>query len=347
VNNWEEYLSDFHLMQAIAERIQASERLILACHIRPDGDAIGSMTGLGLILKQAGRDVMMYCEDPVPEGLAFLPGTAQVVSEITEDDAAGATLVVLDCSERSRIGRSGKWLFEKCARIVVLDHHLAHDTICTGEEKDRCLEYIDPGVCATGVLVLLLAHVLGWPVDEEAATALYAAIMTDTGGFRNSNTDELALAAAHFLVKRGARPYEVASMLYNNYPPRKFRLLALVLKTLEILRDGKVAVIQATPDMFRAAEAKKEDTEEFVNLPRSISGVEVAAFIKEIPSGQVSVSLRSKSWANVAEIAQVFGGGGHMRAAGFRVSGSASEARIRLLEEIGRYFDKNVAGSDG
>ncbi len=347
VDNWSGYIGDKERMEQAARMVEASERLVLVCHVRPDGDAIGSMTGLGLILQEAGREVVMYCEDEVPETLSFLPGTAGVVTALEPSAVEGATLVVLDCSEKTRIGRNAQWLFERCARVVVLDHHLPSAPICEGMEEDHCVEYVDTSVCATGVLVLLLAHVLGWPVGADAAACLYTALLTDTGGFRNSNTDELALAAAHALVRLGARPYEISSMLFNNYPPRKFRLLALVLKTLEFLHGGKVAIIQATPDMFKAAEARKEDTEEFVNMPRSIAGVEVAAFIKEIPYGQVSVSLRSKNWADVSEIARRFGGGGHRRAAGFRVSGSASEARIRLMEAVEEYFDTHEAGQDG
>ncbi len=329
--DWQAFIQDSERFRAASSMIDSSERLVLACHVRPDGDAIGSMAGLGLILKDLGRDVVLYCEDPVPGPLAFLPGTASVREALDPGEIEGSGLVVLDCSERSRIGRKGQWLFDQCRPVVVLDHHISTAPVCRGGAVDGCVEYIDTSLCATGVLVFLVAQSMGWPISPEAATCLYTAVVTDTGGFRNSNTDALALAVAHELTRLGASPYKVATELYNRYPARRFRLLALVLRTLEMACGGKVAIIQATPDMFRATEATKEDTDEFVNIPRSIDGVEVAVFIKEITHGQVSVSLRSKRWADVASMAQRFGGGGHKRAAGFRVSGSASEVRAKLL----------------
>ncbi len=338
------YIKDEERFRRAADLMEGCAGLVLTCHVRPDGDAVGSMAGLGLILQGLGKEVILYCEDPVPQQLAFLPGTAQVVERLDPAAARERGLVVLDCSERSRIGRKAPWLFDACRPVVVLDHHITNDPICGPEGREQCCQYIDTDLCATGALIFLMAQTQGWPIPPEAATCLYAAVVTDTGGFRNSNTDALALAVAHGLVRLGASPYGVASELYNRYPARRFRLMALVLRTLELMCGGRVAMIQATPDMFRATEAGREDTEEFVNIPRSIDGVEVAVFIKELPHGQVSVSLRSKSWADVAAVARAFGGGGHKRAAGFRVSGTAAEVRVALMESLERLMEGQEGG---
>lgn len=327
-------------IRAIAEMINAADRLILTCHTKPDGDALGSMFALGLALKDAGREVVLYTEDPIPENLSFLPGSGYVTNDVPVTAGSKTTLVVLDCNEARRIGRDAETLIGRVSSIVILDHHLSRIPFLDHwdrPERWRCVSWILPEVFATGALVYWLLEELGWPISKGIATNLYTAVLSDTGSFRHSNTTKSAFEMAARLVELGADPYAVADRLYQRYPRRRQQLLGLVLKTLEVKAEGTVGIIQATPEMFKVSDATENDTEEFVGYVRCINTVEVAIFIKEVRAGQVSVSLRSKSDFNVAELAQEFGGGGHFHAAGFRKTATAPEIRALLLERLSSY----------
>jgi phosphoesterase RecJ-like protein len=330
-------------VRAVAEMINAAERLVLTCHTKPDGDALGSMLALGLALKDAGREVALYTEDPVPDNLGFLPGSSYVTNDVPATAGSKTTLVVLDCNEARRIGRDAEALIEQASSIVVLDHHLSPAPFIDHRgrpERWRCISWILPEVFATGALVFWLLEELGWPISEGIATNLYTAILSDTGSFRHSNTTRTTFQMAGRLVDFGANPYAVAGRLYQRYPLRRQQLLGLVLKTLEVKAQGTIGILQATPEMFRVSQATENDTEEFVGYVRCIDTVKVAIFIREARAGQVSVSLRSKSDFNVAELAQEFGGGGHFHAAGFRKTGTAPEIRALLLERLSSYSKK-------
>jgi phosphoesterase RecJ-like protein len=162
-------------------------------------------------------------------------------------------------------------------------------------------------------------------------------MVTDTGSFRYESTNAHTFDVARQLVNFGARPHEVAQNLFDNYTVNRLRLLQKVLASLEVHCRGRVAMISVTGDMLAATGCTMEDTENFINLPRSVMTVEVAVFLKEIGEGRVSVSLRAKDTCDVAEVAARFGGGGHRNAAGFRAAEvTVAEVRSRLLEELNR-----------
>jgi len=322
-----EFKVDRDKLISIGKMLTNEKKFFLACHIRPDGDAIGSMLALGNSLILQDKEVVMYCADPVPEQLRFLKGSDKITNDasaISED----MTLIVLDCSEPKRIGSKGEEIFYTTQKRIVLDHHLSD------EEPDVTICYQDSTLFATGALILCLLEELNWPIHKDIAESLYTAILTDTGCFRHNNTTELSFEMAKKLVELGARPDFVAQMLYQNYPLRRLHLLALVLKTLDVRLNGKIATIHATPEMFRVSKATEADSEDFVSYARSISTVEVAIFIREVHAGHCAVSLRSKKFFNVAKVAKEFGGGGHFFAAGFRTTGSVQEVREKLLKRI-------------
>jgi len=330
------------MLKAAVKAIDEADRLLLTCHVKPDGDALGSLLGLGLALKEAGREVTLFTEDPVPDTLRFLPGSHYLVNEVVNPLPEKTTLVILDCNEPHRIGRQAQVLIEQASLIVILDHHLCQAPFCDqkqGIKYPHCINCIFPDIFAAGAIVLWVIKGLGWPITEDIATNLYAAILSDTGCFRHSNTNETAFRMAVELVAHGASPYAVANQLYQNYSLCRQHLLGLVLRTIEVRARGRVGLLQATPDMFRISGATEHDTDDFVGHVRCIDTVEVAVFIKEVYSGQVSVSLRSKSFFNVAKLAKEFGGGGHFNAAGFRKTGSVAEIRAILLDKIKACFE--------
>jgi len=334
---------DTKTLKAAIDALNASDRLLLTCHVKPDGDALGSLLGLGLALKDAGKDVTFFIEDPAPDTLQFLPGSQYLVNEVANPLPEETTLVVLDCNEPHRIGKQAQRLIEQASLIVVLDHHLSQIPFCDNPETKHphCISYIFPDIFATGAIVLWIIKGLGWPITKDIATNLYAAILSDTGCFRHSNTSETAFRMAGDLVAYGVNPYAVANKLYQNYSLCRQHLLGLVLRTIEVRGQGKIGLLQATPEMFRISGATEHDTDDFVRHVRCIDTVEVAIFIKEVYAGQVSVSLRSKSFFNVAKLAKEFGGGGHFHAAGFHKTGTAAEIREILLNKINAYFDNS------
>lgn len=330
----------------VAQVLEASDTLVLTCHVRPDGDAIGSMLGLGLALEAAGRNVIYYTRDIPAENLRFLPGTEKLVHLPPEPFPAGACLVVLDCSETDRIGEHGAYFLDHAERVVVIDHHLGQD-MCgsldsgTGINDGFCVQYINPEIFATGAICFALLERLEWPVSPEIATNFYAAILTDTGCFRHSNTTVLAFSMAARLVEYGADPYRISDNLFERLPVRKIELLGRALETISVDLDGMVAMLMVTPAMLQDTGASVQDADDFVCYARCIDGVEVSAFIKEVVPGQVSVSLRSRTWFNVAEAAEIFGGGGHFHAAGFHQPGTAGYWRQRLLDLLRPQFQNN------
>lgn len=321
---------DIAAIKRVADVIDSSDSFIITCHVRPDGDAMGSILALGLALKDAGRDAIIYTEEPIPRRLAFLPGSELVVNHLSSLPEK-FMLVVLDCNEPTRIGNHSDELLDKSSGVVILDHHLTNGSDWNGKIS---ASYIEPGIFATGAIVYWLIEELGWPVSEAVASNIYTAILSDTGCFRHSNTTEAAFLMAAKMVGYGVKPHKIANNLYENYSIARQKLLGISLKTLELRGYGRIGIMQVTPEMFRICGANESDTDDFVSYVRAIDTVEVAIFIKETHEGQTYVSMRSKSFYNVAELAQEFGGGGHFHAAGFHMSASASEVRGLLLKRL-------------
>lgn len=331
------------VLLSVASVLEAADTLVLTCHVRPDGDAIGSMLGLGLALESAGKNVIYYTRDVPAGNLHFLPGVEKLVHIPPDPFPEGACLVVLDCSEVDRIGEHGAYLLNNAAMAVVIDHHLGQD-MCSGGvsgaalDEGACIQYIEPDIFATGAICLALLERLKWPVTQDIATNFYAAILTDTGCFRHSNTNRLAFAMAARLVEYGADPYMISDNLFERVSVRKIELLGRVLETISVDMEGRVAMLMVTPLMFQDTGASVQDADDFVRYARCIEGVEVSAFIKESVPGQVSVSLRSRTWFNVAEVAAIFDGGGHFHAAGFHQPGTAVHWRRQLLDVLRQRF---------
>jgi phosphoesterase RecJ-like protein len=310
----------------VVARLRRAKRLLITSHAAPDGDAIGSELGFAELAQQLGATTTIVNRDPHPASLGFLPGleTVTVAGELPSGFEGSFDLaVVLECPDLGRPGFSG---LDRLP-IVNIDHHLENARY--GE-----LNYVDEDAPAAGEMILAMAEVADATVTETMATNLYAALVTDTGDFRYSNATPRAFSAGARLVVAGAQPAEIAEQLWENNPARIVRLTATVLSTLELIADGRLAVITCDRAMLEAAGAFPEDTENLVNIPRAIEGVRVAVFFKAFRDGSVRASLRSRAKVDVQSVARVFGGGGHRNAAGCTIPGTLSEARRALLEAL-------------
>ncbi len=328
-----------------AAMISSADSLLVTAHQRPDGDAVGSLLGLASALKAQGRRVLCYTNDPIKANFRFLPGSDQICHELPDDLSSIDTLVILDCHDPERIGPEGRRLVEAIGRICVLDHHLGQG-LC-GSVRSECVQVIETSACATGAICLGLLELLGWPVTRDVATCLYTAIMTDTGGFAYSNTSSFTFEVARKLVEKGADPYRISANVFETRALSQLKMLGEALSGLETYFGGRFSLMQVGPEMFKKWGCTESDTDEFVAYARSIDGVEIAALVKEFIPGRVSVSLRSKFFANVAALAAEFGGGGHFHAAGFKTKGSRQDVIEQLLKRVEAYLDGAQAGAGG
>lgn len=321
------------LSEKLLATIHQAGNIVLATHINPDGDALGSMLGLADILSRMGKKVFRYLEEPVSHLYQFLPDSHLIRTDLEELAAfvreAGEDMlcIALDCGDRKRLGKNADELL-RIRPFLVIDHHRGNDGF--GD-----LAWIDFTRSSTGEMVFDLAAALGQSVSVTAAEALYAAIVTDTGSFRYEATSAHTFDVARQLVSAGVKPDLVSRNLYDNFSVARLRLLQMVLATLEVHCEGRVALITVTREILDRTGCAMEDTENFINLPRSVTSVDVAVFLKEVGDDRVSVSMRAKDACDVAEVAAAFGGGGHRNAAGFKAAATTlDEVRGRLLQEL-------------
>ena len=294
-------------LDQIVAAIRDAERILVATHIHPDGDALGSQLAVGEILSALGKQVYLYSESEISHLYSFLPGCEKLQTELP-DLAQFDCVLALDCGDCFRLGLKQEE-FLSTGVVVVIDHHAGHKEFGT-------LRWVDPHRGSTGEMVYDLACALDVDLSYEAAYCLYAAIVSDTGSFKYSSTTAETFRVAGALLGKGVKPSDVAGKLFDNFTVNRLRLMKDVLETLALSGDEQIAMISVTQAMFAETGTDSADTESFINYPRSLQSVKVAAFIKEAPEGMISVSLRSKTNYDVAQVAAMFGGGGHRNAAG-------------------------------
>jgi len=308
--------------------IRRNSSFLIVGHINPEADSLGSSLALALGLRKMGkRDICVLSRDPVPENLRFLPSSKKV--KLKPPRREFDVLFIVDCNDPERTGFKGL----RAAKTAVIDHHvLPAGAGKSGFYRSLSASLIDPDAAATGVLVYKVLTALGIPIDKNMAENLYAAILVDTGGFRYSNSSPESLKIASSLVEAGAKPWDITKDVYESIPFRSMKLLGLSLSTLE-KKDG-VAWITTTRAMFRKAGATAEDSEDFVDYPRKVKGIDVAVFFRQDGMKSFKISLRSKGRVNVQKIAKRFNGGGHVAAAGCTVNGTLKEVQEKVLKAV-------------
>jgi bifunctional oligoribonuclease and PAP phosphatase NrnA len=315
---------DSKLLSRLKEAIAWADSILIAAHRNPDGDAVGSLLGMYFILEAMSKKATAFCPDGIPQSLAFLPG-AETVEKSLGNRNFDAT-VLLDTPQRSLFAEG----FESRGIFIVIDHHKKHDDF-----GDLVIRYPS---AAVGEMLYCLARAAGWPVDRRAAVCLYTSIVSDTASFRYESTTPRTHEVAADLIALGADPKTVSSHLFESFSLARRRLLAAVLETLEIAAGGRYAQLHCTRRMIRDAGASKEDLEGMVNFARGIAGVELAALLREEDGGKIRVSLRSKGAVNASAAAERFGGGGHVNAAGVRLSGTTMGEALLSLKQHAEAF---------
>ncbi|MFZ6017607.1 MAG: DHH family phosphoesterase [Nitrospirota bacterium] len=301
--------------------LKKEEEFLIVTHINPDGDAIGSSIALSLALGSVGKKTLLYDRDPIPEFYRFLPGHEKFTHSISTLNTQHSTLILLDCNSPDRAGIDNLTF----KHSVVIDHHET-------ERNFGDIRWVDTETAATGLMVFYLIKELGIKITRDIAIDLYSAISIDTGTFRYSNTTPEVLRVSAELIEAGANPYYISNSLYETWSERRFDLLIRALNTLEIRDD--IAITTVTKEMFIKTGTGSEDTENFSNFPRMIQSVRISALFREIDTGLWKVSLRSKGDVNVARIAELFDGGGHKNAAGYKIKADLKSAKEALLKAV-------------
>jgi len=309
-------------MEAILAALREGEKFLICSHSRPDGDAVGSMLAMGMLLRQMGKRADLVAADRVPAVYRGLP-EAEKIRHAMRVHGPYDAVVLLECDglERTRL-RGLERMFH-----INIDHH------ASGKEFGE-LNWIDRHACSVGELVHRLVKAAGCTVTAEMATCLYTTLLTDTGGFCYGGIHASTFKLAGELVEAGADPVHIAREVYFANPFSKMLLLGKALSTLK--RDGALAWLQVTHEDMVSASAVEEDCEGVVNYALSAAGVEAAVFLRELPEGRIRLSLRSKGHVNVAAISERLGGGGHENAAGCTLDGPMERATNEILAALRR-----------
>ncbi|GAC1451114.1 MAG: bifunctional oligoribonuclease/PAP phosphatase NrnA [Ktedonobacterales bacterium] len=317
------------LAEAGWRMIAPARRIVLLAHEHPDPDALGSALGLAHALTPLGKECVVACTDPAPPTFGFLPGIERAVTELP--DERFDLVIALDAGEFTRYGA----LYERhraffdAAPTLNLDHHVT---------SRGCgqVNIIDVPSAATAELITLFLTNRGIPIGRAAAVCLLAGIITDTRAFEFDATTSRTLAAGAYLVSRGAVPRDIIKPVYRMKSLAKARLWGLVLATLDTAAGGRLVWAELRREMLVAAHATADMDDGLPSYLIDTEGVGVAALFKEQSDGTTRISLRAAEPYDAATMAAHFGGGGHVRAAGFPRPHGIAEAQAEVLPYLER-----------
>lgn len=321
--------------QVIAE-LKRSDPILFTTHVKPDGDGLGSIAALRRWLVGLGKtvEIVLPAHPPARYGFLLPEEAVRVVGrDITvEKIRIPALLCIVDTGTWQQLSGLEK-LVEDCrGRVMVIDHHPTQDGLAD-------FPLLDAEAAATSMIVHRLLREAGVPVDAETASYLMAGLASDTDWFRLPNVDARVLREAAALVEAGAVPWELHEKLYLGDDLSKTRLLGHALAGLKSALGGRAMVMRLTRGVFRQVGSDPVDTENLINESMKVRGTQVAVMMVETDGDDVRVSLRSRPGTDVGRVAERFGGGGHVRAAGMRVRGSLDEVERRVLAALQEALD--------
>lgn len=317
-------------LRKAAEVIAGADRLALACHIGPDGDALGSMLGLGNAAIDAGKQVVASFGTPfsVPATLRFLPGQDLLIPP-GDFPEAPEVMVVFDAGSSDRLGELGSNA-SRAGVLVVLDHHVTNEGF--GD-----ITLIDGRVAATGQIAHQLLKEMGWPITAEVAECLLTALVTDTGRFSYANTSARTLQIASELIEAGARPSEISRHVYEEAPFGYLVAAGVALSRARLDAGAGVVSAVITQSDLKSAGIDWGDIDNLIDTLRLAEEADVALLAKVHDDGRVKMSLRSRGLTDVGSLAAALGGGGHRLAAGFTSEGDAGEVIGKVVSMVGDY----------
>jgi phosphoesterase RecJ-like protein len=319
-------------LKEIKKEILAAKRIGLSFHASPDGDAIGSTLALLNAFRHLGKDAYIITRDVISDNLSFLPLSNEVDKNISEPKVNTDLVIILDCGNTERISAD---LSNYNGKIINIDHHISN-------ENYGFINYVDITAAATCELSYLLIQELGidfkskTDIELAIGSAVYTGIVTDTGSFRHSNVTSRTHNIVSNLIELGIDNSKIHSNLFDNKPFEKVKLMGSVLSNIELALDNKVAVLEIPKEMLEKFNLQNTDTSDIISVGLGIKGVEVSMLLKEVEDG-VKGSLRSKNNVDVRKVAEVYGGGGHIKAAGVKQKDvdikTARENLLKILKQ--------------
>ena len=316
------------VVDSIRRIVQSTDRVTCLAHKDADADSLGSALAFAISLHSLGQNVRVVVPEPLPRLLEYLPGFETVE---TGGAPLGDTVFTFDCATLGRFGERRAEV-ERASTVVNIDHHLSNTSFGT-------INLVDATASATGQVIYDLLRELGAPIGPAVATNLYAALFTDTGGFRHENTTEASLRLAASLVAAGADPGWVALKSYKSRSLAQVRLEGLAVAKMHSEMDGRLLWSEVTIAMLEEAGADMQDAEGIIDALQSIASMEVAILFKEHTPDRTKISVRTREPYDATEVCTPFGGGGHRRAAGAEFGDPLPIAERRVLEVARRLID--------
>jgi phosphoesterase RecJ-like protein len=310
-------------LERIREAILGRQRFLITSHARPDGDSIGSQLAMAFALDALGKSVRIVNADPAPDHYQEFPGMERIEIASAMERPDADAVIVMECSDLSRTGVAGL----DGQFIINIDHH-------AGNRMYGAINWYDLSAAACGEMVFDVIAALGVPLTAEIATHIYLAILTDTGSFHHSNITPRTFEICRRCVEAGVTPAVMARRVFDSNSFGKLKLIGALLDGMELVDNGRLAVLHLDDEMLKAAGATHNDTEGLINLPLTAREIQAVVFFKIGTDGQVRVSMRSKYDVDVRQVANAYGGGGHKNAAGFTASGKVSEVKDEILARI-------------
>lgn len=314
------------LLERIREQLGNARRILMVSHVAPDGDAIGSLLGLGLLLREQGKDPTMACEDPVPDLYIWLPGSTEIVRQ---GSGLYDLIVSLDCSDARRMGA----VFQPelaGVPLVNIDHHVTNTRFGT-------VNWVDPSCVATTQMILGLAEAMDWVLSPPVADCLLTGLVTDTRSFRTYNVDEAAMRATLRLMEAGAELNEIARRSLDQRPLASVRLWGQAIERLDT--DGEILWTEVTRSMRQRWGLAEDGDSGLANFLSGVREPKVVIVFTERDNDTIDVGMRSEPGYDVATVAQKLGGGGHPQAAGCTLQGELPAVREWVLDRVRQSLD--------
>jgi bifunctional oligoribonuclease and PAP phosphatase NrnA len=318
--------ADPQTVTQVADEIRTRQRFVIASHVRPDGDAIGSQLAMAYALRALGKQARIVNRDPPPHPLLAFPGVSAIEIAERVDDPADA-VIVMESGDLNRTGVAGL----DRGFVINIDHHV-------GNAMYGAVNWFDVSAAACGEMVFDLVRALGVPLSYEIAIHVYIAILTDTGSFHYSNISPRTFDICRQCVEAGVHPPTVARSIFDSNNLGRLKLFGAVLSRMELDATGRVAMLYVDRQLAAECGGTYEDTEGLINLPLTVREIQAVVFFKESGPDDWRVSMRSKGEVDINTVARQFGGGGHKNASGCNATGRFEDLkalfRQKILEQI-------------
>ena len=307
-------------LETIRQAIHSRQRFLITSHARPDGDSIGSQLAMAFALDALGKTARIVNADPAPEHYQEFPGMDRIEIAAAVERPDVDAVIVMECSDLSRTGVAGL----EGQFIINIDHH-------AGNRMYGAINWYDLSAAACGEMVFDVIRALGVPLSTEIATHIYLAILTDTGSFHHSNITPRTFDICRQCVDAGVNPAVMARRVFDSNSFGKLKLIGALLDDMELVDDGRLAVMHLDDEMLQSTGSTHNDTEGLINLPLTAREIQAVVFFKIGDDDQVRVSMRSKYDVDVRQVAAAYGGGGHKNAAGFTASGKVADVKDEII----------------